>query len=241
MDTPNTTRGAGELSGEPVVRQQGSCTLMAWSDDVHTYWFDPERAELHAQPVVDGGRGSAWYIDIKGCPGVLRHYRRGGLIARLSRDLYWWSGASDARSLREFGVLARLAGCGLRVPLPVAAMACRVNPFVYRAALITERIEQARPFWTVDDENVWSRAGRTIASMHKMGVWHADLNVNNILVGADGAVWLIDFDRAVENVTSRERLYGNLQRLERSVRKVCPQSLESRWPLLLAGYAAGAE
>ncbi|AWB32618.1 protein kinase family protein [Orrella marina] len=62
----------------PVVLAKGTCAIKGWSDAVNTTWFDPQRYELHAHPVADGGRGSAWYVDVAGQPGVLRQYRRGG-------------------------------------------------------------------------------------------------------------------------------------------------------------------
>ena len=45
-----------------------------------------------------GGRGAACFIEADGRNLVLRHYRRGGLIARLSADRYLWRGA-DAHAL----------------------------------------------------------------------------------------------------------------------------------------------
>lgn len=230
-------QGEGSEHDRPVVVTQGRCRFKAWRREVNAAWFDPREFERHARPVTDGGRGSAWFVEIEGQQGVLRHYRRGGLIARLSRDLYWWAGQARTRSLQEFDVLAELSAMGLRVPRPIAAMACRTAGFFYRAALITERVVDAGPFWKREEPEIWERAGQAIARLHRAGVWHADLNVNNILIDANDVVWLIDFDRARTGVIDPKRLYGNLQRLERSVRKVCPKRLDDCWPMLLSGYA----
>ena len=55
--------------------------------------FDPEfwrsRGELSE---TARGRGSAWFIASGSRQWVLRHFRRGGFIARLSRDRYVWTG-----------------------------------------------------------------------------------------------------------------------------------------------------
>src|SRR5690625_7931503 len=49
--------------------------------------FSPQSAELQAQPVAQGGRQAAWYIQLpRAQAGVLRHYRRGGMIARFLRS-----------------------------------------------------------------------------------------------------------------------------------------------------------
>ena len=55
-------------------------------------WFDPsywkERNELDGEAM---GRGAVYFIR-HGAGMVLRHYRRGGLVARLSRDRFMWRG-----------------------------------------------------------------------------------------------------------------------------------------------------
>src|SRR4029453_11025308 len=62
---------------------------------------------------------------------VLRHYRRGGLIAKLSQDSYLWTGAARTRSFAEWRLLAELRRRGLRVPAPIAARYVR-GLFTYR-------------------------------------------------------------------------------------------------------------
>ena len=62
------------------------------------------------------GRGSAWFIDAPFGAVVLRRYLRGGLIARISRDRYLFTGWARSRPVAEFRVLERLAAAGLPVP-----------------------------------------------------------------------------------------------------------------------------
>ena len=98
--------------------------------------FDPNfwsaRGELAA---VSNGRGAAWYVGSAAHPMVLRHYRRGGLIARLSQDRYVWSGEDRVRAFAEWRLLFHLAQRGLDVPKPVAAF--------YRRAGLTYQIGRA--------------------------------------------------------------------------------------------------
>ena len=49
-------------------------------------------------------------------PCVLRHYRRGGLVAPLLGDKYVWNGRTRSRGFAEFALLAELARRGLPVP-----------------------------------------------------------------------------------------------------------------------------
>lgn len=184
-----------------------------------------------------GGRGSAWHVEVDGQPAVLRYYRRGGMMAHISQDRYIWQGSEQTRPYQEFKTMLQLSDAGLLVPRPLAAMAQRTGVF-YRAALLTRELEHRGALYEVDTKSAWHSAGQAIAKLHATGVWHADLNVHNILIDHTDRAWLIDFDRAQVGVTDRAKLRSNLGRLLRSVRKVCPELAPDLWPVLLDGYAS---
>lgn len=217
----------------------GHCYLLSHDQEAVQAWFEPQVRQWNAKPVTGSGRGSAWFMRIGDREVVLRHYLRGGMVAKLTRDLYVWKGLDKARSIHEYRILWMLSQKGLKVAKPLAAMVTRTRGFFYRAALLTYRIPGAVPLCKFEDGDVWLQAGRTIATMHQIGVWHADLNINNILVDTHAQVWLIDFDRARSGVQDKAFLKGNLQRLERSVLKVCPQAHAGLWEMLLKGYDLG--
>lgn len=204
--------------------------------------FSPDHLGERARPVVEGGRGAAWFVDLGGLEGVLRHYRRGGMAARVSRDRYLWRGEARVRSVAEFRLLAWLRAQGLRVPAPLAAIYQR-RGLLYTAALVVERIADAESLaQRLPDRGMpppWTRIGVAIARMHRLGVDHADLNAHNILLDREDRVWLIDFDRG-----SREGSGGfgerNLRRLQRSLRKLAPASpgVEVGFASLREGYLA---
>lgn len=200
-----------------------------------TCWFDPNNPELNAQPVQAGGRAAAWFIEIGNQQGVLRQYRRGGLAAKFLRDQYLWTGYASSRAFAEFSLMQALWLKGLPVPQPLAAAVWRKG-LTYRAALITARVQSAKPLALVAEPQVWAEAGRVIAKMHHAGVWHADLNVFNLLVDSNLSVWLIDFDRARSGLLSAGQCEENLNRLLRSVRKVIPELEQACWPVLSKAY-----
>ena len=102
-----------------------------------------------------GGRGTVQFVRAPGGERwVLRHYRRGGLVARFSEDSYLWTGAARTRSFREWRLLRRLREWELPVPEPVAARYVRAG-LVYHADLITVELPVRR---TVAQA---LRAGRT--------------------------------------------------------------------------------
>src|SRR3546814_13264052 len=49
-------------------------------------WFDAQAWGERAQPVGDGGRGGAWYIDATHGPCVLRNHLRGGMAEQARPD-----------------------------------------------------------------------------------------------------------------------------------------------------------
>lgn len=199
---------------------------------------------LGALEELTGGRASVSIVTSGQERWVLRHYRRGGLIARMSRDRYVWLGAARTRSFAEWRLLAELRRRGLPVPAPIAARYVR-GLVTYRADLITEHLPDCR---TLADaitgaalpRERWSQVGQTIAAFHREGVHHADLNAHNILLGA-ASVYVLDFDRGrIEARGTWEQ--DVLARLRRSLEKIRTQRADVRfgdeqWGWLMAGCA----
>ncbi|WP_416138664.1 3-deoxy-D-manno-octulosonic acid kinase [Halomonas sp. HK25] len=169
------------------------------------------------------GRGASLFLDAgAGGEWVLRPYRRGGLVARLSATRYLWTGLARTRAFRELRLTAELHELGLPVPRPVAAAVTR-HGLTYEAALITERISGARALASrLEDKRadgtLLEEVGRTIRRFHDAGLDHVDLNARNLLVDDQERVWLIDLDRCRRRPKGDWQA-GNLARLERSLVK----------------------
>ncbi len=212
-----------------------------------TRWFNPAGAP-HASVSVKAGRGAVTFFDAPFGPCVLRHYHRGGFAARVSADRYLWTGAKRTRSFREFRMLAAMHAAGLRVPAPVAARYVREGLY-YRADLVTRRIPAAHTLAVLLDTarldgSLAVEAGKTLATFHAQGVWHADLNAHNILCDERGQVWLLDFDRGRLRTPHIGWQQANIARLRRSFMKLgAPQRIvdfDTRfWHPLLAAYHKG--
>lgn len=191
---------------------------------------------------VAGGRASVSFIRTEEASWVLRHYRRGGLIAKLLDDQYLWLGANRTRSFAEWRLLAELRKRELPVPAPVAARYVR-GGLVYRADLITEELPSSKTLANLVtglDAQAWQSVGQTMARFHQQGVHHADLNAHNILLDEAGAVYVLDFDRG--RIRSRGAWEEQvLARLKRSLEKIAGQRAAAQfsdreWGWLLAGY-----
>jgi len=188
-----------------------------------------------AERVGVGGRQAAWFVSDRFGDGVLRHYRRGGLVARISDARYVWTGEDRSRSFAEYRLLAQMVDRGLPVPQPLAAGYWR-HGLTYSAALLTRRIPGARALAECLASAPLQDVAAAIVAMHRAGVWHADLNVFNIMVDQQGKVWLIDFDRSRAGGVSDSARDANLQRLARSLRKVAGENGARIATLVLQHY-----
>jgi 3-deoxy-D-manno-octulosonic acid kinase len=195
------------------------------------------------------GRGSAYMIEADGRSMVLRHYRRGGLIARFSTDRYFWRGADQTRSFQEWHLLYHMHRAGLPVPRPIAA-GYRRHGATYSADLLVRRIPGVRSLAAAlavapVSLGVWVAIGRSLRHFHVRGIRHADLNAHNILLGEnESEVWLIDFDRGSIR-TPGWWSDANLVRLQRSLQKISATLSGERfsaadWQTLIHSYFSTA-
>lgn len=238
-----------------VKQQKMGAQHLIWDAErvpqIRIEYFSPAYWEANNAIVgVAGGRGQTLFLRNGRVQWVLRHYRRGGLIGRFIQDTYWRGSVRRTRAMREWRLLQKLQQQQLPAPAPVAARV-KNRGLIYRADLITERIEQARPLseWLTERElpiNAWRFIGSTIRRFHRAGIYHADLNAHNILLTPAGKTYLIDFDRGRKRRPAKRWQQANLQRLLRSLNKLQSQydifyfRLE-HWQALQDGYAAHHE
>lgn len=211
-------------------------------------WFSP--GWWRARGAVAGaavGRGSAIFVRQGERQLVLRHYRRGGLVARFGRDRYWFHDEDRTRPFAEWSLTWHLHRAGLPVPVPIAARYVREGRW-YRGDLITERIPGAVSLAARLAQGslliaTWVAIGRCVRRFHAAGVCHPDLNAHNVLLDDVGRVYLVDFDRGSLRKAGMWR-DANLVRLYRSLDKITDalppaRVTEADWHSLLAGYREG--
>jgi 3-deoxy-D-manno-octulosonic acid kinase len=228
-------RACGIVVCDPVLRGA-----------VSDAWFDRSDWEAHnARRHTSTGRSPVLIRDVGNETWVLRHYSRGGLVARLIEDHYLWLGLRRTRAYREWALLRQMQHWGLPAPAPIAACVQR-NGLVYRADIITRYLpdtETLSAYLRRDGvpPEVWQSIGRMVSSFHDCGVDHPDLTAHNILVDTDGCVYLVDFDNAFVRPRGHWRERG-IARLERSLRKVALETGtafdESAWQLTVEAYRA---
>jgi len=203
-------------------------------------WWEKQGLILRSAP----GRGTTIFVRHGDQQLALRHYHRGGMPAKLSRDRYFWLGLERSRPWREWHLLLELYRRGLPVPRPVAARISR-DGMSYRGDIITGVVD-AEPLanWLVKKRlrsSLLGNIGACLRRFHNEGVYHADLNACNILLDDEGNVTLIDFDRGELREPANGWQRANLQRLKRSLEKFRRAEKQfsfddEDWKVLLRGY-----
>jgi len=207
-------------------------------------WFDRDLWRAKGARVhTSTGRATVLIGEVDAEVWVLRHYCRGGFVARFIDDHYWWFGLERTRAFREWRLLDKLVEWGLPAPEPIAACVRRTG-LSYQADIITRYLPDTRTLSSyLRDEEVaddtWRRIGRMLRRFHDRGVCHPDLTAHNILLDTHGQPSLVDFDSA------RIRSPGGWQeqgvaRLQRSLRKVALETGGSfdpdAWQVLVEAY-----
>ena len=201
-------------------------------------------AEKLGGPLRSAGRGNTLYVGNVPRQFVLRHYMRGGLLGKIVRDTYVFSGADKTRSFLEWRLLDKLASNQLRVPRPAAARYCQRGTF-YKADIITVRIPEVISLTQYigennPDEAFWHSVGESICEFHAAGVYHADMNAYNLQIDSAGLLWMLDFDKGSLRSPGPWQ-QATLSRLHRSLQKIVSLDPElnfhaQNWEQLLEGY-----
>lgn len=199
--------------------------------------------------LIDNGRGQVTLFTYQGTSLVYRHYLRGGMASKISHDRYFWKGLRATRAYREWRILRKLHAEGFPVPKPWAARVSKL-PLTCSQDLIMHCLPNEG---TLADHlgtsqlptHLWMQIGATISRFHERGVYHADLNANNILLNQLQDVFIIDFDRA-EIRDSGSWKQANISRLRRSLDKL--QGLndvffftEEDWQAFEEGYGSSTQ
>ena len=228
-----------------IIKQTDSIAHQFTAEDFDLSYRQSENYSV----ALSGGRGASQKILIDGQFYVLRHYLRGGLIARLLHDQYFWTGLHKTRPFLEQKAIEQALHHKLPVP-EVVAFNVQKQGLFYRATIISRYINNQGTLasFLYDNElsdKLWFEIGKLIKRLHQANIFHADLNANNILINEAGEFYIIDFDKAEiisSMVASAEK---NVQRLLRSLLKIQKfrgeQNLPfyfhlEQWQFLLEGY-----
>ena len=189
------------------------------------------------------GRSALRIIDLpeeaKG-RAVIRHYRRGGKVQKLIKDIYW----GRSRPLQELWIGHRAMEKG--VPTAEILAVCHTKVFwkLHRGDLISKEIVHGKDLATylrelhqpLSKESMLQKwkavgiVGALVRKMHDVGIFHGDLNLKNIILQIIDCQnikgYIIDFDKSLlKSPLSEKMRVRNLLRLNRSAEKFKKQGL----------------
>jgi 3-deoxy-D-manno-octulosonic acid kinase len=233
-----------------IYCKYNACLVKNFSPEMLTseFWREKNSITGTAQ-----GRGTTWFVEYISQQKpqqakqqwVLRHYYRGGMIGKIIKDKYLFTGQENTRAAAEYQLLNTLQNLALPAPKPIAFRVIKQGMF-YQADLLSSRIENSQDLVAMLSEGkiaeeVWLEIGRVIRRFHDAGIYHHDLNSHNILLDENKKVWLIDFDRGEQRKISAVWQQANIARLLRSFEKEKAKLPNfhwevSDWQLLLDGY-----
>lgn len=192
-------------------------------------------AGAHSEAFAMAGRGQVYSVPapVPGPDGhgrwAVRHYYRGGAVARWLNDRYLAVGAP--RPLLEAQASATARSRNIPTPAVVAGAVYRSGAF-YRADLVTEYIPESSDLADIlfgDNrlamkvEDALTAAGRLVRVLERAGVLHPDLNARNIVLhrAPEGLrAHLVDLDRCCARQAGVPApAFPMRRRLERSLRK----------------------
>jgi hypothetical protein len=181
-----------------------------------------------------GNRASAFRLVLgDGLELFARRSRRGGMIASILSDIYV---GIAPRPLTELAVTIEAMRRGIPVAEPMGAMVEWIGPALYRGFFLTRAVRGMTlwEFLKTDDDptvrgHVLTQVRTAIDTMHAKGLFHADLNLHNLLVTQTQesfTVIIIDLDksRLFDAPVSSAMRRANAARLIRSAHKLDPSA-----------------
>lgn len=201
------------------------------------YWMQKKDSVL-----LEGGRGASVLFYEQGNKYVLRRYLRGGLMAKITQNLYFWSGIESSRVYQENKVLEYATAKGLPVA-PCLGYCIERSGVFYQQAIITQYVENTGTLASLLEQKelaseLWYNLAKAIKNMHQLNINHADLNANNILLTQDNQCCLIDFDKAQIMSGAGGWSNANIQRLLRSLHKLkLKHFTQDQWHIFMRHYS----
>ncbi|MFT3738273.1 MAG: lipopolysaccharide kinase InaA family protein [Breznakibacter sp.] len=153
-------------------------------------------------------------------------------ITWANRIIYGLFRKSKAQRAYENALL--LIGHGIDTPFPLAYADWRRGPLLYRSFFVSKYVEYKsckelfeHPLPECAD--ALGQFGRFLNRLHRSGIFHGDLNLNNVLYSVNNtnySFWLIDNNRLRLKSYTRRRGLRNLRRIRLPLDKLAIVAME---------------
>ena len=170
---------------------------------------------------TDKGRGGLKIVSLDGKLFACRKYLHGGVGRAVTKDLF----LSEKRALNELKIMLYLKEHKFPVVEPVGVLIGEDFPF-RKPHIITqfeENVGELLEFIKVSSRKQRLRAIRDLARfmwyLGRLGVYHPDLHLRNVLVKKNGKLVFLDFDKAFRKTLSKKDVETMIWRLNRFAEK----------------------
>lgn len=211
-----------------------------WTPRTLTHeWFDIPYWQKRKQiQTITEGRQPVHLIHLANQQqAILKHYYRGGWFSFINKDRYLGYNTFKNRIQQEIESMIWMKNQQLPTPTPIAARLL-FNGIFYRADMLIQAILPSCSLaaWLMSNPcstQQWADIGKAIAQVARLGIYHRDLNGQNILLTPSSSqqypVYLIDFDRCQRRTYQKRWHQRMLKRLLRSLIKQHTQYPQSHW------------
>jgi len=184
-------------------------------------------AERHPRARSFAGRSVVWAAPLPDgrTHVVVRHSWHGGLLARLTSDVF----LAPTRAPHELAASLRLAAEGVPTPEVLAYATYPAGPWLRRADVATREVARGKDLaWVFLNPPPEAQRARILAAVRRLlvqlwecGARHPDLNLKNVLVAGwdtdDPLAYVLDVDRVVFGARRDGAVWSaNVARLMRS-------------------------
>ena len=179
-------------------------------------------AFLNADVMEGKGRGAIKILSIGDKSIVCRKYLHGGLFRGITKD-YFFSGK---RAIKELEIIEYLKNAGFPVIEPFCAMVemHAVTKYPYLFTVLEKDALSLLNYFSKASGKLRLKKIRELAGyMHdleKLGIYHPDLHLDNILITKEDSMKFLDFDRACRKSITKEDMENMFRRLNRYTDKM---------------------
>ncbi len=175
----------------------------------------------HSSNKIKGGRGEIKLLSAGDKPIACRKYIHGGLLRGITGDVFF----SEKRAADELKIMIFLEksdfpvvrSCGYIVKRTSLAKELYLLTFFEENAIdFMDFLKSAK---RKNRLRIINHLARLFFEMGKLGIYHPDLHLQNILVTKEGGLLFLDFDRACREVIIKKDIQKMLWRLNRFLEK----------------------
>ena len=198
----------------------GSFCIYSFGDDIDASILVD--AFAHGETIEGKGRGYIRILHIGGKKIACRRYVHGGLLRGMTRGWFF----SGKRAIKELEVITFLKNAGFPVVEPFCAVietqGIRKIPYILtvyeeNAVDMLDYLSNAR---TKTTTTIIIKFAAFMYELEKLGVYHPDLHLSNVLITEDNEMKFLDFDKASVGRLTVKDVEHMFLRLNRHIEKM---------------------